>query len=78
MLRSDYLSKESLFEMCVHSLYQFATKFPYFLRNWKEEHIEKKYSKLTEQIIKNFISYAIYLNEVEVIELRSAGIFNLN
>ncbi|KAL4503256.1 hypothetical protein ABPG72_000862 [Tetrahymena utriculariae] len=66
---SDFLSRESLFQLLVQSLYIFSSKFPFFLRNWLENTAEKRFIKVAESLIKSFISNALYLKEVETIEL---------
>lgn len=51
----------------------FASKFPYYLRQWVENTAEKKFVKVAENILKTFISNALYLKEVDIIELSAIG-----
>ncbi|KRX05258.1 hypothetical protein PPERSA_00559 [Pseudocohnilembus persalinus] len=66
---SDFLNQQSLFILLIQSLYIFCTKFPSYLRIWIDETQDKKFAKLSENLIKTFISTAIFANEVETIEL---------
>jgi hypothetical protein len=50
-------------------LYIFASHFPFYLRSWLESSAEKKQVKLAENLIKNFISAALFFKEIDTIEL---------
>eukprot|EP01016_Furgasonia_blochmanni_P048441 TRINITY_DN720_c0_g1_i6.p1 TRINITY_DN720_c0_g1~~TRINITY_DN720_c0_g1_i6.p1 ORF type:complete len:457 (+),score=158.07 TRINITY_DN720_c0_g1_i6:81-1451(+) len=64
---SDFLSQESLFKVIIQAMFLFASKFPSYLRKWVSE-ANKSYVKIAENCVRNFISLALFNNEIELIE----------
>ena len=53
-------------------MFLFASKFPSYLRKWVSE-ANKAYVKIAENSVRNFISLALFNNEIELIETNQSG-----
>jgi hypothetical protein len=74
---TDFLTYDSLFRLVLQSFYLFASNFPLCLRKWTENG-DKKYTIIVSSYVKNYISQALFLYEIDLIEMRQSGnIYNL-
>ena len=71
---SEFLSRDSLLKLIIQSLYIFSLNFPSFVRKWSEI-AEKRFLKTADFYLKGYISPALFMSEVETIEIRQQGIF---
>ena len=69
---SEFLSRDSLLRLIIQSLYLFSLTFPSFLRRWADT-ADKKYMKTADFYLKGYISPALFLSEIETIEMRQQG-----
>ena len=69
---SNYLTKKELMKLAVQSLFIFADSFPMTLRLWVGGQKDKTKRNLCESAVTNLVSEALFLKEVEKIELRQA------
>lgn len=68
-------SEETIFKLCLQTLFSAISNCPMYVRKYMEN-IEKRLSKGSESLFRNFISPALYLKEVQTITDKSHG--NLN
>lgn len=69
---SEFLSRESLLKLIIQALYLFSVNFPSFLRRWAEG-AEKRFLKTADFYLKGYVSPALFLAEIETIEMRQQG-----
>ena len=69
---SNYLTKKELMKLALQSLFIFADSFPMTLRLWVGGQKDKTKRNLCESVVTNLVSEALFLKEVEKIELRQA------
>ena len=67
---SNFLTKEEVLKLAVQSLFIFADSFPMSLRLWVGGLKDKTMKGLCEVVIRDLVSEALFLKEVEKIELR--------
>eukprot|EP01015_Nassula_variabilis_P016042 TRINITY_DN2422_c0_g1_i15.p1 TRINITY_DN2422_c0_g1~~TRINITY_DN2422_c0_g1_i15.p1 ORF type:complete len:588 (+),score=106.01 TRINITY_DN2422_c0_g1_i15:44-1765(+) len=64
---TEYLTKDVLFRLAVQALFLFTCNFPSYTRRWVSE-ANKALTKIAEVCMKNFISQALFQDEIELIE----------
>ena len=66
------MSEKELFRLAIESLFLFSINFPMDLRLWYDREKDKQRQELCQRILKNMISDALFLKEIEKIELRQS------